>query len=334
MSSDRPPGHDEEPRSTDPMPEGTAGAGDDWNADDAQAWDEPDIVRSGDAHGRESRDWRGARADVLTEHGYHDEHEFDPALDQDGYAYDEAHPAGLLQDSHRRAHRPLWRRLLVYALALGILAGGVGVGWAAIKPVYQHFTAAKDFEGPGSGAVTVVVEPGDTGLEIGSKLANAGVVLTADAFARALDDKPGDEIQPGHYRMRNKMSAAQALSLLRSGARDETRVTLREGLWKSEVFDQLSKATGVPLAEYTKAEAAIRKDPSLVGLPASAKGAIEGYLFPATYAFDPGTTATVQLRQMVTNAMKQLRSLGVSPGNMERIVTIASLVESSTTGSP
>lgn len=330
MTSDRPSGRDDAPRSPGHDPGSHDDARRAWDADDPQAWDEPESVRSGDAHGRESRDWQGlgGRDDDHLEHDEFGDDYGHYADDVEGLDDRHAHAATLLDDDERgRANRPAWRRVLVYALALAIVAGGVGIGWAALRPVYQHFAAPKDFEGPGAGSVTVVVEPGDTGLEIGGTLAEAGVVMTADAFADALADNPGDEIQPGHYTLRKGMASTQALSLLRSGERDELRVTVREGLWKSEVFAQLSKDTGVPLAEYTKAEEAIRKDPSLVGLPVSAKGAIEGYLFPATYAFDPGTNATTQLRQMVTNAMKQLRSLGVAPADMERVMTVASLVE-------
>ncbi len=338
MTSDRPSGRDDAPRSPEHDPQhgrvdradgADAGAPGSWDADDPQAWDEPESVRSGDAHGRESRDWQGhGGTGYEGDAGYDD---YDEHAHHDGYDehYDEHTAAAtLLDDEERgRVRKPLWRRVLVYALALAIVAGGVGIGWAALKPVYQHFTAPKDFEGPGSGSVTVVVEPGDTGLEIGGKLTKAGVVMSADAFADALADNPGDEIQPGHYTLRKGMASAEALSLMRSGARDEKRVTVREGLWKKEVYADLSKATGVAVAEYTKAEEAIRKDPSSVGLPGSAKGAIEGYLFPATYTFDPGTNATAQLRAMVTNALKQLRTLGVAPADMERVMTVASLVE-------
>ena len=42
-------------------------------------------------------------------------------------------------------------------------------------------------------------------------------------------------------------------------------MTVREGLWKSEVFAALSKGTGVPVAEYTAAA----KDAAAIGLPAA-----------------------------------------------------------------
>ncbi len=319
----------------------------DWDADAADAWDEPEAVRAADQHGRASRDYsvghpageadgHDERLDHAGGHGYghgdghgdgphgHDHQDADDAGALLGYGeddYDDPH------GPHGGSGKPLWRRLLVYALALAVLAGGVGVAVAVVRPIYQTFTAPKDYEGAGTGSVDVVVEPGDTGLEIGQKLQKADVVLTADAFARAITEQPGDEIQPGHYSMRTQMSSTQALSLMRSGGRNVTRATIREGMWKSEVYAELAKITKVPVADYTKAEQAIKAQPSLVGLPAAAKGNIEGYLFPATYDFDPGTDATAQLRTMVSHALTQLRSLNVKPADMERVMTVASLVE-------
>lgn len=226
-----------------------------------------------------------------------------------------------------RQKKPLGRRLVVYVLAVAVVLGGGAVAWAGLSPIYQHFTAAKDYPGPGSGSVSVTVASGDTGRDIGNALQKAGVVLTADAFTSAIADNPGDDVQPGTYSLKKEMSAAEALSAMRQGARDVVKVTLREGLWKSEVFAALSKATKRPLADYQAAEKQIKANPGLVGLPVSAKGNLEGYLFPATYSFDPGTSAVEQLRQMVKNSVAQLTALGVTPQNMENIVTIASIVE-------
>ena len=326
-----------------PTGAGRPGERRDWEADAPDAWDEPEGVRAADQHARQARD------DAFEGDYYPDEHAAgvhdDDPQPADGHTSagsagifagrdhvgggpdDDAHGDPADADRYGRDRKPLWRRLVVYALALAVLFGGVGVAYAVVRPVYEQFTAPKDYEGPGTGSVEVTVEPGDTGTEIGQNLQKSGVVLTAEAFTAALADNPGDEIQPGQYSLRQQMQAAQALSLMRNEGRNVTRVTIREGMWKSEVYAELSKVTKVPVAEYTKAEAAVAKDPSLVGLPAAAKGNIEGYLFPATYDFDPGTSATAQLRTMVAHAMTQLRSLSVTPVDMERVMTIASLVE-------
>lgn len=224
------------------------------------------------------------------------------------------------------AERRRRSRGVVLAAIAVVLAGLVVVGLVFGRDVATMF-ADDDYDGAGTGEVTVVVEPGQMGSQIGQTLTEAGVIKTQQAFIDALASNPGDDIQAGTYNLREQMSAEEALSLMRSGGRSVEGVTVREGLWKSEVFDVLSKATGTPVAEYERAAAAAEKDPSLLGLPASAKGQVEGYLFPATYEFNPGASATEQMRTMVGHATTRLKELGVDDADAERIMTIASLVE-------
>jgi UPF0755 protein len=120
------------------------------------------------------------------------------------------------------------------------------------------------------------------------------------------------------------MKAADALAILVDPKnRLITRVVVPEGLWTNEIYDRLSKASGIPVAEYTAAA----KNVAELGLPPSAKGNIEGYLFPASYEFGPTSTALDQLKQMVAESTKRLSALGITPDRMERVVTVASLVE-------
>lgn len=227
-------------------------------------------------------------------------------------------------DPHRR--RRATRGGLVVAFAVLVLVAGIALAAVGLRPLIAPLFADKDYDGPGSGVVTVLVQEGDTGSDIASTLERDGIVKTTDAFVEALSTSKGAEIQPGQYSLKQQMKASDALAALR-GARNVTRVTIREGLWKNEVFAALSKATGTPLADYTAAEKAARTSPGLLGLPASAKGNLEGYLFPATYEFDPKTSARDQLRRLVAQATKQLRELGVPEAQMERIVILASIVE-------
>ena len=100
-------------------------------------------------------------------------------------------------------------------------------------------------------------------------------------------------------------------------------VTIPEGRWKSEVFAILAKASGKPVADYEAAA----KDATALGLPASAKGNVEGYLFPATYEFAKDSTPTEQLRQMVQKAVSTLTAQGVAPDDMEKVIITASILE-------
>ncbi len=75
-------------------------------------------------------------------------------------------------------------------------------------------------------------------------------------------------------------------------------MTIPEGLWASEIYERLSKGTKVPLKDYVAAA----KDTKTLGLPAAAKGNVEGWLFPETYEFGPKDTAAQQLKIMVNQA--------------------------------
>ncbi len=125
------------------------------------------------------------------------------------------------------------------------------------------------------------------------------------------------------------MTGADAFALLIDPAnRVAERVTLREGLWKSEVFAALSKATGIRRREYEKAA----KDTEAIGLPDQADGNVEGWLFPASYEFDDSTTAAEQLRQMVAQTVKTLEGAGVAEDDWQETLTIASIVEGEVSG--
>ncbi len=219
------------------------------------------------------------------------------------------------------------RRLIVLLVSVGLIAG---VGLLAVnlaRPVIARFTATTpDYPGPGEGVVNVTVAAGDTGSVIGTTLFEADVIASAQAFLEASAADPrAASIQPGTYALKSAMKASDALAMLLDPAnRTVPRVTVREGLWASEIYKLLAKATGEPLADYVAAA----KDAEALGLPASAKGRVEGFLFPATYEFAPDASAATQLRTMVSQTRKELDTLGVTDKAANRIMTLASIAES------
>ena len=219
----------------------------------------------------------------------------------------------------------LLRRLAVMVLALAVIGGGVAIAFIFLRPVVEGFLEPNDYPGPGSGSVRVTIEQGSGGSTIAGLLADQDVVKSTKAFIGAAKADPKSAgIQPGVYALRKQMKASDALAVLVDPAnRIVTRVVVPEGKWAKEVYPIISKATGIPVAEYVAAA----KDAKALGLPASANGNVEGYLFPASYEFEPDTTAADHLRQMVSESTKRLESLGVTPEKMERTMIVASLVE-------
>lgn len=256
-------------------------------------------------------------------HGEHPGDQHDGQHDGQHGDHDVRGRRGRRAQPHRRRRRG--RRLGCLVVALALVAAGAFAAYTGLRPVVEGFMASGDYPGPGSGVVKVVVNDGDSGRAIGAALQKADVVKTAGAFLDASAADPRSAaIQPGTYTLKKKMSGKEALAaLLDPKNLTVPRVTVREGLWKSEVFAVLSKRTGVPLAEYQAAAA----DPSSLGLPPQAKGNLEGYLFPSTYDFPAKATAAEQLSTMVAKAVSTLQAAGVAPADYQKTLTIASIVE-------
>jgi UPF0755 protein len=190
-------------------------------------------------------------------------------------------------------------------ILLAVLGGGVywGVGKA------QEFLGAPDYEGnPARVAVNVTVEPGDVASTIGSKLFEKKVVKSAKAFVKAAAaNEKSKNIQPGTYKLFEEMPASMALAVLLDPDKNMVvnKVTIPEGTVTIDIYDKLSKATGVPVADFVEAA----KDPVALGVDASWFAAredggtviksVEGFLFPETYIFQPGLTAKQILTEMV-----------------------------------
>jgi UPF0755 protein len=246
---------------------------------------------------------------------------------QDPVGVAEVAPTRRRDESRRalRRRRKSKRRLIVMLVALVLVVGAAAGAFLGLRPLVSSLTASNDYVGAGSGTVSLVVHGGEATRTIGAALEKSGVVKSAKAFTdSAASDPLSGSIQPGTYTLHSRMSAVSALAMLLDPAnRTVPRVTIREGLWVSEIIRVLSAGTGQPLADYALA----LKDPAMLGLPAAAKGNAEGYLFPSTYEFDASVTAADQLHAMVAKSLEELGKLGVTPDRMNRVLTVASIVE-------
>ncbi len=223
-------------------------------------------------------------------------------------------------DDRRRGRRAVLLAMLAVVTLVGLVAA-IGLRWLAATP---------DYAGPGQGEVLVEVRAGDSARRIGQTLEQADVVRSADAFVDAAKkDTRSQRIQPGSYRLRKQMKAADALALLLDPAsRVVTRVTLPEGTRLSTALDLIARA-GLDRAALDAAVAA----PESLGLPDYAEGRLEGFLFPATYEVQPTTDAPELLAAMVARftqaaAAVDLEASAAALGRSPlEIVTVASLLE-------
>lgn len=222
---------------------------------------------------------------------------------------------------HRR-RRP-WA-VIVSLLVLAGLVVGIVVGGQALLGLIDP--SSRDYAGQGSGEVEVRVKDGDTLSDIARTLVDAGVIASIGPFIDAAETDPAAMgIQPGVYGLREKMSGQAALDrLLDPVARLVSRVTVPEGLTAAATLARLADATGVPVEEL---QAAATADPAAFGLPAWTNGSLEGFLFPATYDFEPETPAVEMLRAMVARANQAFTELQIPADRLQEVLTEASIVQ-------
>jgi UPF0755 protein len=231
----------------------------------------------------------------------------------------------------RRVKQRRGRGCIAVFIALAVILGGAALAVVQGREWLEATFTTPDYSGSGSGNVQIEVHDGDFGADIAQTLEKEGVVKSAEAFEQAAKrDSRSSSIQPGFYELRHKMSGAEALRLLLDpSSRIEESVTVPEGLWVSQTIDTLATHTPLPKRDI---EAFVER-PEDLGLPSYAKNKPEGFLFPATYPINPGTTADELLRTMVErydeeadelNLERRAEKLGRTP---LEIVTVASIIE-------
>lgn len=226
--------------------------------------------------------------------------------------------------------RRRWVRALVgWLVALGIVVGLGAVAYqflqGPINAAIEKLQPAPDYAGNGIGTVDVTIESGHTGTDIGNTLVKAGVVKSLRAFLAAVNEaSPTPQFYPGVYRMAEQMSAKSALARLADPeAKLVNAFVIPEGTKLVTALKIIAEGTKVPLDQLT---AASNEPPSGYGLPAEAKS-LEGFLFPATYSIDPGTSAHDILKQLVDRQFKALDDAGVPVEQRWRTIVLAALVQ-------
>jgi UPF0755 protein len=212
--------------------------------------------------------------------------------------------------------------LVVIIAILGTVAGFLGRTYEA-----RH----ANYTGAGTGTVDFTVHSGDTATTVAPVLVKLGVIKSTDPFIAAAKESPNaDALTPGTFGLHHHMNATAAWNLLiNPSSRIQTTVIIPPGLRAATMLKLLAKDTGKPLSQFKAAYA----DTAALGLPSYADGNPEGYFFPDTYDFPPGTTPAGMLHTMVMMFITQTQSMGLPAAaahaqfSEEQVITAASLLE-------
>lgn len=216
--------------------------------------------------------------------------------------------------------------LIVVVAILGGLVGGGFWAWNTYGEQIQSFFGKKesaDYKaGEAEGSVSFTIKEGDDGMQISSNLYDAGVTASSDIFYDWLRaNPPTPTFYPGTYQLQKKMTAAAVVAILKDPKNiSANQVLIREGETLKSIVPQLSEATGIAEADFEAAMA----DPSVYSIAAPT---LEGWLFPATYQFEPEDTAQGIVQQMIDRTVQSLDAAGVPVEKRQEILTIASIIQ-------
>ena len=227
----------------------------------------------------------------------------------------------------KRKRRLGWLWALITLLVLALVAGGAALfAWTNYETQVRELMGWQlptDYDGDGNGEkVSIVINDGDIGEDIANTLHDAGVTLTTKAFYDLLvAEEP--TFMPGTYTLEKEMSAKAALAALQDPANHVVASALIiEGTTLPTALQNLADGTGMPLADFEAAST----DLASFGLPAEAPS-LEGYLFPATYTFEPSQTAHDILQRLVNETFTRLDAAGVAVADRHRVLTMAGLIQ-------
>ncbi|CAN5123308.1 endolytic transglycosylase MltG [soil metagenome] len=169
-------------------------------------------------------------------------------------------------------------------------------------PVDKSDTTPVDFQ----------INPGETSDAIINNLAKEKLIRNRVVFYLIIKQKGIEKnMQAGNYKLTPAMNASQIAESLTHGTLD-VAVTIPEGMRKEEIAEILSTNLGVSETEFNQL-------------------AKEGYLYPNTYYFPKGATATqvidVLTREMDKNYAKVEEKARAKGLTKDEVLTFASLIE-------
>ena len=204
-----------------------------------------------------------------------------------------------------------WKTFFVIVLLVAAV-----VGYLALVPY-----------GPTS-ETFVEVAPGTGTAGIAKQLQNEGIIRSHWAFEALKEWRKatGDAgtLKAGEYRFVHPAKLLEVYSRLRRGDVYTRTVVIPEGFNIFEVANAVAEAGITTHDEFLDAE---RQHTELIARWSPGATSLEGYLFPDTYKFSRHATSAQMLSVMVKRFAQQAQRLGLSPDQVQRTVTMASLVE-------
>jgi len=206
-----------------------------------------------------------------------------------------------------------WKWMLAAAAAVVAV---VVIAWVVFAPYGP--------EAANSGSGTYVeIAPRTGTAAIAQELQKAGVIRSALAF-EAVREIKGGTLKAGEYRFDHSASVTEVYERIQRGDVFTITLTIPEGY---NIFDIANAVQAAGLGTSTEFLKAEMQHTELVKEWDPQATSVEGFLFPDTYKFGRHATPLQILTVMVKRFGAVAGKLGMSGSDLEREVTMASLVE-------
>ena len=220
---------------------------------------------------------------------------------------------------------PTWlpALLVVAAATVAVLAGLSGWFRYALSPI-QHENGASE-------VALFEVQPGDSLAGVARALEDRGLIRSALALhGLARLQSFETKLKVGEYELSPGLSTPEIAQILASGRVRTRAVVIPEGTRAVEIADRLELAGLADREEFLR----VVFDPEVARRFEVEGPTLEGYLFPDTYRFAKGLSASEIAEAMVDEFREVYRALRArspkSELSMREVVTLASIVEKET----
>lgn len=150
---------------------------------------------------------------------------------------------------------------------------------------------------------TLAIPPGASAGRVAEILVSKGIGRTPRFLALYMDlSGQAQKLQAGTYRVPPDVSPAAMIATIAAGQVYEATVVIPEGLKREEIAVRLSVAGLCRPEEFMQATAQQERVAAIAG---RIRPHLEGYLFPATYKFEPG----ISLDEIIGQMTKRFREV-------------------------
>jgi UPF0755 protein len=211
-------------------------------------------------------------------------------------------------------------------LVMGVLLAVVG---GVVFQALQWSAAREKKDVPPGQEVTITVRSGQSSVQIGRTLRDAGLVDSVNRFRDLAEERGLDGLlKPGTYQLVTGTSIDVVLDILAKGPSTGVPFTIPEGYTVAQIVAEI-----VATKQFSKAELTKALESKKLIVPHRPKGvrSLEGLLFPDTYGIEDDDTAVGVVQDML-NQLEVVLSryqLSTAPEGLDpyQLLIVASMIE-------